>query len=69
MHCRPLSLLLLAAALLTACASAGDRLNEGMQLQAEGRYMEAATIEQEMLTELAANVADRLFDRVLSRVR
>ena len=28
-----------------------------------------ATIEQEMLTELAANVADRLFDRVLSRVR
>ena len=42
MHCRPLSLLLLAAALLTACASAGDRLNEGMQLQAEGRYMEAA---------------------------
>ena len=42
MHRRLFSLLLLTAAFLTACASAGDRLNEGMQLQSEGRYMEAA---------------------------
>jgi hypothetical protein len=42
MHHRLLSLLLLTATLLAACASAGDRLNQGMQLQAEGRYMEAA---------------------------
>lgn len=42
MHSRLLSLLLLTSVLLMACASAGDRLNEGMQLQSEGRYMEAA---------------------------
>ena len=42
MHFRLFILLLLTPALLTACASAGDRLNEGMQLQSEGRYMEAA---------------------------
>ena len=42
MHRRLFSLVLLTAAFLTACASAGDRLNEGMQLQSEGRYMEAA---------------------------
>ena len=28
-------------ALVTACASAGDRLNEGIALQSQGRYMEA----------------------------
>ncbi|MEQ1855252.1 MAG: hypothetical protein ABL963_02215 [Longimicrobiales bacterium] len=28
-------------ALVTACASAGDRLNEGIVLQSQGRYMEA----------------------------
>lgn len=28
-------------ALATACASAGDRLNEGIELQAQGRYMQA----------------------------
>lgn len=33
--------LLLPLALATACASAGDRLNEGIQLQAQGRYLEA----------------------------
>ncbi|HUF76306.1 MAG TPA: hypothetical protein VMM35_08510 [Longimicrobiales bacterium] len=33
--------LLLPLALSTACASAGDRLNEGIALQAQGRYMEA----------------------------
>ncbi|HAC06152.1 MAG TPA: hypothetical protein DC060_00425 [Gemmatimonadetes bacterium] len=69
MHCRPLSLLLLAAALLTACASAGDRLNEARLFAPDVIAGRLATIEQEMLTELAANVADRLFDRVLSRVR
>ena len=36
-------LTLLGALLVGAgCASAGDRLNEGIQLQSEGRYMEAA---------------------------
>ena len=69
MHCRPLSLLLLAAALLTACASAGDRLSEARLFVPDVIASRLATIEQEMLTELAANVADRLFDRVLSRVR
>lgn len=33
--------LILPLALLTACASATDRLNEGMALQSQGRYMEA----------------------------
>jgi tetratricopeptide (TPR) repeat protein len=33
--------LLLPLTLLTACASAGDRLNEGIALQAQGRYLEA----------------------------
>ncbi len=42
MHRPFFTLLSLAIALLTACASAGDRLNEGMRLQSEGRYMEAA---------------------------
>ena len=42
MHRPFFTLLLLTTGLLTACASAGDRLNEGMRLQSEGRYMEAA---------------------------
>ena len=42
MHRRFFAVFLATATLLTACASAGDRLNEGMQLQSEGRYMEAA---------------------------
>ena len=29
-------------AFAAACASAGDRLNEGIELQAQGRYMAAA---------------------------
>lgn len=33
--------LLLPLALLTACASASDRLNEGIALQSQGRYIEA----------------------------
>ena len=33
--------LLLSLALLTACASATDRLNDGITLQSQGRYIEA----------------------------
>ena len=40
---RPLrQLLLISLAFASACASASDRLNEGIELQAQGRYMEAA---------------------------
>lgn len=35
-------LFLISLAFATACASAGDRLNEGIELQAQGRYMAAA---------------------------
>lgn len=35
-------LILISLAFATACASAGDRLNEGIDLQAQGRYMAAA---------------------------
>ena len=37
----PRPALLLALALTTACVSAGDRLNEGIALQSQGRYVEA----------------------------
>ena len=43
MGLRPVrQLLLISLALVGACASASDRLNEGIELQAQGRYMEAA---------------------------
>ncbi|HIF22548.1 MAG TPA: hypothetical protein EYQ27_11735 [Gemmatimonadetes bacterium] len=42
MHRRSATLLFVPLLLLTACASAGDRLSDGVRLQAEGRYMEAA---------------------------
>ena len=75
MHRRFFAVFLATATLLTACASAGDRLNEGMQLQSEGRYMEAAyryadavdkdgTLEEarERLTEVADSALRRTMD-------
>ena len=42
MAARPIRLaLLLPLVMASACASAGDRLNEGIRLQSQGRYMEA----------------------------
>ena len=39
---RPLQGLLVLASLLTGCASAGKRLEQGMEAEAEGSYYEAA---------------------------
>jgi len=40
--CRPAPTLLFSLLFVAGCASAGDRLNEGIELQSQGRYMQAA---------------------------
>lgn len=68
---------LAALALVTACASAGDRLNEGIALQSQGRPFfdpnvlagQVGRIEEELTEDLAVAIAAGTYDALLSGVR